>query len=61
LTEARLALARKDFEFHVKRIFNPYEPDPDNNEFEVRLRGTRDRPEIGLVANYLKLTRLNIL
>jgi hypothetical protein len=54
LTDARLDISRRHFEYAIKRQFDPLDSE---QEFQIPLRGAPDMPENGLTYGYLKLTR----
>ena len=45
------------FEDKIKRTFNLYEIDDDEEEYSVRIRGAPELPEIGLESGFLELRK----
>jgi hypothetical protein len=56
LTNKRLATLVRHFDSSIKREYNPYSEDCDD-EFEIPVAGAMDIPEINLEDGYLRLSK----
>jgi hypothetical protein len=50
----RVTALVRHFDSTIKREYNPFDPDCDN-EFEIPLAGVTDIPELGIEDGYLRL------
>jgi hypothetical protein len=58
LSTRQVSSATKYFQTVIKRDFNPYSPDCEE-EYELDLQGSPDIPQLGLEDGYLKISKLN--